>query len=109
MQCVRSYISEKSACPSCRKTANEGHLRPNVAMEEVVSQWKEARYLNPSQPLEKISILTYHLVGDSSLNWPKLKNHVSPTHPSQTFELLDWARGNALTAQIFQLPQPLMT
>src|ERR1700734_3418320 len=26
-QCARNYINEKSECPSCRKTANEGHLR----------------------------------------------------------------------------------
>lgn len=84
--------------------ANEGHLRSNVAMEEVVTQWKRARCLNPFQPL-KISILTYRPIEDLFSNLPKPKNHVSQTHPSQTFELLESARGNALIAKIFQLLQ----
>ncbi|KAF5386563.1 hypothetical protein D9615_001906 [Tricholomella constricta] len=41
--CVRSSLAEKQECPACRKTAIEGHLRPNPVMEEVVSAWKLSR------------------------------------------------------------------
>jgi E3 ubiquitin-protein ligase RAD18 len=60
-QCARSYINEKSECPSCRKIANEGHLRVNPAMEEVVSAWKLARCVTPlSFYLITKSILPLH-------------------------------------------------
>ncbi|TFK34814.1 hypothetical protein BDQ12DRAFT_612703 [Crucibulum laeve] len=39
--CVTMAI--KQECPSCRKAANEGHLRPNPAIEEVVAAWKASR------------------------------------------------------------------
>ncbi|GLB35428.1 hypothetical protein LshimejAT787_0209930 [Lyophyllum shimeji] len=41
--CVRASLAEKQECPSCRKTAIEGHLRPNPVVEEVVSAWKLSR------------------------------------------------------------------
>lgn len=37
-------MAEKQECPACRKPANDGHLRPNPVMEEVVAAWKLARY-----------------------------------------------------------------
>ncbi|KAF9009454.1 hypothetical protein BDQ17DRAFT_1062312 [Cyathus striatus] len=36
-------MGEKQECPSCRKSANEGHLRQNPVMEEAVVSWKSAR------------------------------------------------------------------
>ncbi|KAF9484884.1 hypothetical protein BDN70DRAFT_796760 [Pholiota conissans] len=41
--CIRSALATKQECPSCRKTANEGHIRPNPVLESVISSWKEAR------------------------------------------------------------------
>lgn len=38
-------MSDKQECPACRKAANEGHIRPNPAMEEVVAAWKLSRYV----------------------------------------------------------------
>ena len=83
-QCIRNYINEKSECPSCRKTANEGHLRVNPVMEEAVSAWKLARctmhfivvfhlYLIPRNR-------TYMHIDHSSCNFPKMNNPVSHTH-----------------------------
>ncbi|KAJ6582840.1 hypothetical protein B0H10DRAFT_2097984 [Mycena sp. CBHHK59/15] len=44
--CIRELMSvmgSKSQCPVCRQNANEAHLRPNPAVEEVVAAWKVAR------------------------------------------------------------------
>ncbi|KAF5330398.1 hypothetical protein D9619_005602 [Psilocybe cf. subviscida] len=41
--CIRSALSTKQECPSCRKSAGEAHIRPNPALESVISAWKEAR------------------------------------------------------------------
>ncbi|KAF8061598.1 hypothetical protein FPV67DRAFT_1422352 [Lyophyllum atratum] len=41
--CIRASLAEKQECPACRKTAMEGHLRPNPVVEEVVSAWKLSR------------------------------------------------------------------
>ncbi|KAF8955440.1 hypothetical protein BDZ97DRAFT_1907635 [Flammula alnicola] len=47
--CIRASLALKQECPSCRKTTGEGHIRPNPALESVISAWKEAR----SYPREK--------------------------------------------------------
>lgn len=39
-------MSDKQECPNCRKSANEGHIRPNPIIEEVISAWKEARWVH---------------------------------------------------------------
>ncbi|KJA20285.1 hypothetical protein HYPSUDRAFT_827064 [Hypholoma sublateritium FD-334 SS-4] len=41
--CIRSSLALKQECPSCRKTTNEAHIRPNPALESVISSWKEGR------------------------------------------------------------------
>lgn len=42
--CIRQTLSQKQACPTCRKPdVNEGHLRVNTSMEEAVSAWKDGR------------------------------------------------------------------
>ncbi|KAF9466269.1 hypothetical protein BDZ94DRAFT_1251555 [Collybia nuda] len=41
--CVRTSMSDKQECPACRKAANEGHIRPNPVVEEVVAAWKLSR------------------------------------------------------------------
>jgi hypothetical protein len=38
-------MADKQACPNCRHAANEGHLRVNPGMEDVVSAWKTARFV----------------------------------------------------------------
>ncbi|KAF8911187.1 hypothetical protein CPB84DRAFT_1092866 [Gymnopilus junonius] len=42
LQCIRTSLSSKQECPSCRKSANEIHIRPNPALESVISAWKNA-------------------------------------------------------------------
>lgn len=41
--CIRPAMSHKQECPICRKVANEGHLRPNPIVEEIINGWKDAR------------------------------------------------------------------
>ena len=41
-------MASKQECPVCRKSANEGQIRPMVALEEVVESWKAARYVTNS-------------------------------------------------------------
>jgi hypothetical protein len=36
-------MTSKQECPVCRKSANEGQIRPMVALEEVIESWKAAR------------------------------------------------------------------
>ncbi|EAU88094.2 hypothetical protein CC1G_11517 [Coprinopsis cinerea okayama7 len=36
-------MAVKQECPTCRKTANEDHIRPNYVMEEAISAWNESR------------------------------------------------------------------
>ena len=43
VQCIRNSMTSKQECPVCRKSANEGQIRPMVALEEVVESWKAAR------------------------------------------------------------------
>jgi E3 ubiquitin-protein ligase RAD18 len=43
MQCIRVSLANKQECPSCRKTASEAHIRPNPALDKVISDWKNAR------------------------------------------------------------------
>lgn len=54
VQCIRNSMTSKQECPVCRKSANEGQLRPIVALEEIVESWKAARCvilrLNRSDP-----------------------------------------------------------
>jgi hypothetical protein len=45
IQCIRNSMTSKQECPVCRKSANEGQIRPMVALEEVVESWKTARYI----------------------------------------------------------------
>ncbi|KAG6853439.1 hypothetical protein C0991_004364 [Blastosporella zonata] len=42
-QCIRSSLAEKQECPTCRKTAIEGHIRPNSVVEEIISNWNISR------------------------------------------------------------------
>ncbi|TEB18179.1 hypothetical protein FA13DRAFT_1822212 [Coprinellus micaceus] len=41
--CLRSALATKQECPTCRKPANEGHIRPNYVVEDAISAWNEAR------------------------------------------------------------------
>ncbi|KAH9484088.1 Postreplication repair E3 ubiquitin-protein ligase rad18 [Psilocybe cubensis] len=41
--CIRNCLLNKQECPTCRKSANEVHIRPNPVLEDVISAWKEAR------------------------------------------------------------------
>ncbi|KDR81862.1 hypothetical protein GALMADRAFT_135257 [Galerina marginata CBS 339.88] len=41
--CIRTSLASKQECPSCRKTANEAHIRPNPTLENVISAWKDTR------------------------------------------------------------------
>ncbi|TFK72142.1 hypothetical protein BDN72DRAFT_836516 [Pluteus cervinus] len=41
--CVRTSLSTKQECPTCRKPGNEDHIRPNPSVEEAVLAWKRAR------------------------------------------------------------------
>ncbi|KAI0350227.1 hypothetical protein OH77DRAFT_1413481 [Trametes cingulata] len=43
--CIRSALPVSATCPSCRKPASEVHLRKNVAVEDAVQAWREARPL----------------------------------------------------------------
>lgn len=43
VQCIRNSMTSKQECPVCRKSANEGQLRPIVALEEIIESWKAAR------------------------------------------------------------------
>ena len=45
IQCIRNSMTSKQECPVCRKSANEGQIRPMVSLEEVVESWKAARYV----------------------------------------------------------------
>lgn len=46
-QCIRNSMTLKQECPVCRKGANEGQLRPIVALEEIMESWKAARCVVP--------------------------------------------------------------
>ena len=82
-QCIRNYINEKSECPSCRKTANEGHLRVNLVMEEAVSAWKSARCTIHFIVIFHLYLIliprnrTYVHIDHMSCNFPKMNNSVS--------------------------------
>ncbi|KAG6874048.1 hypothetical protein C0995_006905 [Termitomyces sp. Mi166 len=41
--CVRVSLAIKQECPTCRKTAIEGHIKPNAVIEDVVHSWKLSR------------------------------------------------------------------
>ncbi|KAJ7168242.1 hypothetical protein C8R43DRAFT_983682 [Mycena crocata] len=41
--CIRSSLHTSKDCPTCRSAATESQLRPNPALEEVVTAWKAAR------------------------------------------------------------------
>ncbi|PPR05993.1 hypothetical protein CVT26_005715 [Gymnopilus dilepis] len=41
--CIRTSLSNKQECPSCRKAANEVHIRPNPVLESAISAWTTAR------------------------------------------------------------------
>ncbi|KAJ7581489.1 hypothetical protein C8J56DRAFT_266020 [Mycena floridula] len=41
--CLREALAIKQECPSCRKAAKEQTLRPNPALEEIISHWKACR------------------------------------------------------------------
>jgi len=43
VQCIRNSMASKQECPVCRKSANEGQIRPIVALEEITESWKAAR------------------------------------------------------------------
>ena len=43
VQCIRNSMASKQECPVCRKSANEGQIRPIVALEEIIESWKAAR------------------------------------------------------------------
>jgi hypothetical protein len=43
VQCIRNSMTLKQECPVCRKSANEGQIRPMIALEEAVDSWKAAR------------------------------------------------------------------
>lgn len=45
LQCARSQISVKPACPSCWKETAISSFRINPAMEEAVTAWKDARHV----------------------------------------------------------------
>ena len=47
VQCIRNSMASKQECPVCRKSANEGQIRPSVALEEIIESWKAARYAIP--------------------------------------------------------------
>ena len=47
VQCIRNSMTLKQECPVCRKSANEGQLRPIVALEEIIESWKAARCVIP--------------------------------------------------------------
>ena len=49
VQCIRNSMTLKQECPVCRKSANEGQLRPIVALEEAIESWKAARCVIPRQ------------------------------------------------------------
>ena len=44
-QCIRSSMADKQECPICRHNANEGSLRVNIQVEDIVTAWKAARYV----------------------------------------------------------------
>ena len=48
-------MSHKQECPSCRKGANEGHLRPNPIVEEIINGWKDARYVREPMSLSYLA------------------------------------------------------
>ncbi|KAF9533516.1 hypothetical protein CPB83DRAFT_757682 [Crepidotus variabilis] len=41
--CIRTALANKQECPSCRKVANEAHIRSNPVLEMVISDWNKAR------------------------------------------------------------------
>ena len=58
VQCIRVSLANKQECPSCRRTTSEAHIRPNPALDKVISDWKKARYdiVVPYQPMFDISV-----------------------------------------------------
>ncbi|KAF9553812.1 hypothetical protein CPC08DRAFT_713433 [Agrocybe pediades] len=41
--CIRTALQTKQECPRCRKRTDEAHIRPNPALENVITSWKAAR------------------------------------------------------------------
>ncbi|TFK27335.1 hypothetical protein FA15DRAFT_586614 [Coprinopsis marcescibilis] len=41
--CLRPALALKQECPTCRKSTNEMHIRPNYVMEEAIMCWGESR------------------------------------------------------------------
>lgn len=41
--CIRATMATKQECPICRHSANEGSLRVNIQVEDIVTAWKAAR------------------------------------------------------------------
>jgi E3 ubiquitin-protein ligase RAD18 len=42
-ECLYSSLKVAKKCPSCRAEADEGRLKKNNALEDVVRGWKDAR------------------------------------------------------------------
>lgn len=87
----------KQECPVCRKSANEGHIRPMVALEEVVESWKAARCVSLlavcSDPYDRTDDLARRSLvlmlatvnGDSGISTPEERSNTiaGPSTPSK--------------------------
>lgn len=92
-------MSSKQECPICRKSANEGQIRPMVALEEAVESWKTARYVtdcfDPSGSAaadlvrRALVLMLATADGDSSRSSPeeRLTTVAGPSTPSKRRKL----------------------
>ncbi|KAJ7118772.1 hypothetical protein C8R44DRAFT_789233 [Mycena epipterygia] len=89
--CIRGALSSKAHCPTCRQSATESHLRPNPAIEEVVTAWNLARpYLlsrarqeeRAAEPVRKKRKLSPSCVADPSRTSSAGPSHGGHDNPS---------------------------
>jgi E3 ubiquitin-protein ligase RAD18 len=45
LQCARTQFGEKPTCPTCWKETSISSFRVNLAMEQAVTAWKDARHV----------------------------------------------------------------
>ncbi|KAF9793309.1 hypothetical protein BJ322DRAFT_997290 [Thelephora terrestris] len=75
--CIRNSMTSKQECPVCRKSANEGQIRPMVALEEVIESWKAARCV--------VGLITLsHTIGALILNLATATDGSSRSTPDRT-------------------------
>lgn len=55
-RCLREYLARTKRCPTCSLEANEDRIRRNLALDELVRQWKAARFV--TSPSVKLHALT---------------------------------------------------